>query len=258
MRKLSFKERKLEVLRYITLVSYQFSYKLPTKFESGADFGELLEPVPITHDFSLLETNVRMARVGFTKKSRFNIDVYPNDLATLDGSNWLNDIVLDYYLSLVFNKSEVDLLFSSHFYNHLVSSEKQIKRKCTWYKSVDVFSFKRIFIPLIVDNQSHWILAMVDVNNSSVVLFDSLGYNRITDGDRIASYLERETVRRNISPRQWSVLNAVSIPEQKNGYDCGVFVCKTAEFLHLSQPLFFSQNDMPFFRCKMMHDILLS
>jgi len=47
-----------------------------------------------------------------------------------------------------------------------------------------------------------------------------------------------------------------NIPLQDNGSDCGVFTCKFAEYLGQRLDLAFSAGDMPYFRRRMLVDLL--
>ena len=46
-----------------------------------------------------------------------------------------------------------------------------------------------------------------------------------------------------------------STPRQRNGFDCGVFVCMFADYLFKSKTLQFSQEDVTDYRRKMKADI---
>jgi Ulp1 family protease len=50
--------------------------------------------------------------------------------------------------------------------------------------------------------------------------------------------------------------NLASVPQQKNGIDCGVFVCMYAEYLLFDLPLNFSRTDIFFFRSRICANIL--
>lgn len=54
----------------------------------------------------------------------------------------------------------------------------------------------------------------------------------------------------------WKKVNASPIPQQFNGSDCGVFACMFAEHLARDAPFSFSQDNMPYFRKKMIIEIL--
>ena len=48
-----------------------------------------------------------------------------------------------------------------------------------------------------------------------------------------------------------------SVPQQRNGCDCGVFMCTYANFLVAGHELLgFSQQDMPLFRARLAADVL--
>lgn len=49
--------------------------------------------------------------------------------------------------------------------------------------------------------------------------------------------------------------NAKDIPRQNNDYDCGVFICMYAEFISRNRQFTFTQDDMEYFRKKMIHEI---
>jgi sentrin-specific protease 1 len=51
----------------------------------------------------------------------------------------------------------------------------------------------------------------------------------------------------------WS--ESSSVPQQRNGFDCGAFVCQTAEFWSRREILSFTQSDMPFLKQKMLREI---
>lgn len=46
------------------------------------------------------------------------------------------------------------------------------------------------------------------------------------------------------------------MPQQTNGYDCGVFVLKYADYIARDAELDFTQSDMPHFRKIIMLDLL--
>jgi sentrin-specific protease 1 len=45
------------------------------------------------------------------------------------------------------------------------------------------------------------------------------------------------------------------IPQQMNGSDCGMFSCMYAEFICRNADITFTQEDMPYFRRKMVYEI---
>ena len=74
------------------------------------------------------------------------------DLATLDGLQWLNDEVINYYLQLIRSRSEeasdlpVVHCFNTFLYPKLKSKgHSAVKR---WTKKVNLFDFQMIFFPI--------------------------------------------------------------------------------------------------------------
>jgi Ulp1 family protease len=47
-----------------------------------------------------------------------------------------------------------------------------------------------------------------------------------------------------------------SVPRQRNGFDCGVFMCMFADYTSRDRPFHFNQGDMPFCRKRMILDIM--
>jgi sentrin-specific protease 1 len=54
----------------------------------------------------------------------------------------------------------------------------------------------------------------------------------------------------------WQNVTLRDIPQQENGFDCGVFMLKFADFLSLNRKPTFSQTNMKYFRRKLAFDIL--
>jgi len=54
----------------------------------------------------------------------------------------------------------------------------------------------------------------------------------------------------------WTDLTPKEIPEQMNGCDCGVFACTYAEFKSRDSPYTFTQQNMPYFRQRMVYEIV--
>ena len=75
----------------------------------------------------------------------------------------------------------------------------------------------------------------------------------------LASYLEDEHQDKKGSPldtSSWSKVIAKKIPQQMNGSDCGMFTCKFAEYKSRRARFTFSQKDMPYFRQRMVYEIV--
>ena len=101
-----------------------------------------------------------------TVVNQFNINITLYDLKTLDKCNWLNDQIINFYFSLIADSFPIEkdnsvFSFNSFFYsnnlfrNNLFNFES-VKN---WTRNVDLFAFKKIIIPIHLNN-NHWTLAV--------------------------------------------------------------------------------------------------
>ncbi|KAF4115100.1 hypothetical protein G5714_002589 [Onychostoma macrolepis] len=92
----------------------------------------------------------------------FKLCITQSDLATLKEGCWLNDKIVNFYLSLLMkrNSDQVGSLkvfsFSTFFYPKLQSGKAHAAVK-NWTKAVDLFLFDLVFVPLLPG--MHWALA---------------------------------------------------------------------------------------------------
>ncbi|XP_063069671.1 uncharacterized protein LOC134460953 [Engraulis encrasicolus] len=106
------------------------------------------------------------------------LTVTTEDLECLDSGQFLNDVIIDFYLKyLIVEKTPSQLaerchVFSSFFYKQLTrrdnanedstsstAEQRRHQRVKTWTRNVDIFSKDFLFIP--VNQESHWYLVVV-------------------------------------------------------------------------------------------------
>jgi len=71
-------------------------------------------------------------------------------------------------------------------------------------------------------------------------------------------YLQDESLGTKMSKCDtsgWQTENFQKIPQQMNENDCGVFACKFAEYICRAADISFTQEDIPYFRHKMVYEI---
>ncbi|NXP44011.1 SENP2 protease, partial [Heliornis fulica] len=194
--------------------------------------------------------------------SGFNQKVTRDDLRTLGHGCWLNDKVINFYLTLVMERSKKESYptvhaFSTFFYLKLCSGGYNAVKR--WTRRVDLFKQDIILIP--INLRAHWTLTVIDIRKKTIRYLDSMGQ----DGNKICltllKYLQEESLaKRNVElvASQWTCysMKAHEIPQQTNGNDCGVFLCKFAEYISRDQPTTFTQSHMPYFRRRMAWEIL--
>ena len=120
------------------------------------------------------------------EKDGFSITV--NDLKTLKGSSWLNDEVINFYMSLIVERFRGYRFFNTFFYPTLIKRGHAGVSK--WTKTVDIFSFDTIFVP--IHSGAHWCLAMIDFKNHALNYFDSLRGRNDKCLEALLKYLQDE------------------------------------------------------------------
>nr|XP_057937301.1 sentrin-specific protease 7 isoform X2 [Doryrhamphus excisus] len=106
------------------------------------------------------------------------ITVTMEDLQCLDSRQYLNDVIIDFYLKYLLHKSpqaiaERSHVFSSFFYKQLTrrdnaseggaaescQRQKRHQRVKTWTRHVDIFKKDFVFVP--VNQEAHWYLVVI-------------------------------------------------------------------------------------------------
>lgn len=130
-----------------------------------------------------------------------------------------------------------------------------------WSKSFNIFEQEMVFIPINIGN-AHWVLIVIFIILEKIEYYDSTGgggcatiYLNI-----ILKYLEDEAKDKKTSSsfvkRNWNLVHRSDIPQQNNGYDCGVFVCIYALLTYMTKSFSFTQSDMKLFRKSISLSIL--
>ena len=107
----------------------------------------------------------------------FNTRLSRKDTQTLRGLNWLNDEIINFYMSLICerNTAKSDSLpktyaFSTFFYPKLLKDGfASLKR---WTRKCDIFSYDLILVPVHLG--LHWTLAVIDIGCKEVRYYDSM------------------------------------------------------------------------------------
>lgn len=225
---------------------------------------------------------------------KFNIEITRSDICRLKPCVWLNDEVSNFFFNLLAERSDKDKslpkirVFNTFFYQLLSKGGHQ--RVAKWTKDVsyfscaikahlkvDIFTFDKVLIPIHVHG-NHWCLAVLNIRDKRIEYYDSLGNDDPTCiavckfllfplscthflilGKNLKKYLqvEHQTKRKAELPGEYTVYSPGSdVPQQNNVYDCGVFMCKFADYLAQDLPLTFSQRNIPYFRKQMALQIV--
>ncbi len=184
------------------------------------------------------------------------------NLQTLAPGTWLNDEVIHFYLAMLktrdaklYDAGRIKLrshFFKSFFFTKLLDengySYKNVKR---WSKKApggNLFELDKIIAPVNLGS-SHWTCLVAYVQKKKIVYCDSMNGDgsRYTEG--MLRYLEDEYNAKGYTfgfdRDEWE-LNSRNLdyPQQRNGYDCGVFATTCADFAASNLPFNFSQDDI--------------
>ncbi|KAL2344320.1 hypothetical protein Fmac_005605 [Flemingia macrophylla] len=187
------------------------------------------------------------------------VEIRYTDTNCLAPEGYLTSTIMNFYIqylqqqALLTNKSLSDYhFFNTYFYKKLKEavSYKQSDREMIfakfrrWWKGVNIFQKAYVLIPIHED--LHWSLIIVcipdkeDESGPIILHLDSLGlHSSKSVFDNIKSYLieeknymDREGASSDVSiaNRIWKSLarriesQIIAVPQQKNEYDCGIFV----------------------------------
>ena len=188
--------------------------------------------------------------------------VQRDSIRKLQPRTWLNDEVIHYYL-LMLSKRDEEIckakdgkkrshFFKSFFITKLLDENgytyKNVKR---WSKKVpgkDIFNLDKIIIPVNISGM-HWSLLTVFVQKKKIQFFDSMGGDGTRYLEGLMNYMKDEHMDKKKNPLEnvddWKLVGYErGIPQQENGYDCGVFACMYADFISQDLPLKFSQDQI--------------
>ncbi|KAI6242974.1 ULP-PROTEASE domain-containing protein [Aphelenchoides fujianensis] len=100
---------------------------------------------------------------------------------------------------------------------------------------------------------------VVDVENRELRFFDSMHTNGEKHLNALRDYLREESAEKHASRYSvddYQLLSAEKCPKQMNGYDCGMFTCRFAEYVTRRAPFNFAQRHMAYFRKRTVFEIV--
>ncbi|OHS98384.1 Clan CE, family C48, Ulp1-like cysteine peptidase [Tritrichomonas foetus] len=160
---------------------------------------------------------------------RFKVEkkifIIQKDIDSLGRRKWLSDGVINSYLTYLHNtKQRYDIGYTNTFFYHKLTnygSEEANKWGGIWETKLDIFS--HFLIPLTTG--SHWFLIDLDFEKQKMNVYDSFSYTHLEHTTNINAFLNYQQINslKVVHPE---------IPQQTNGYDCGVFLLKFAELIY--------------------------
>lgn len=229
--------------------------------------------------------NVQLALIN-------NVPVKGEDLKRLVPNEWLNDEIVNAYMGLIKERSirydeeaaaaataaegggnpanakkrrPRSQTMASFFYAKLCELDRDgtpsydYTRVRRWTRKFDVFSYDYMFVPINQGNV-HWTLVVVNFRDKRMEYFDSMGASGPSVLRNMMRWLADEMNHKKgevLDESQWeTVSHGSSMPQQRNSDDCGMFLCKYADFLARGAEINFSAAHMNYFRARMAHELM--
>jgi len=193
-----------------------------------------------------------------------------HDFGTLKDGEWLNDKVIDAYMTLIMQRSQENptfpkvYAFSTYFYTALQS--QGYSKVARWTSNIDVFSYDVLLLP--VYSNDHWSLIAFDRKRNHFAYFDSMAFSDVYHSNFVskyhtrnfASYLVDESMNKRKVPYDRhgaKIIRFKKIPTQGNLTDCGLFLCTYAENMMRDnfRTFVFDQSDLQYLRFKMCYEL---
>jgi hypothetical protein len=152
---------------------------------------------------------------------------------------------------------------STFFFAKLLNDENdryEYNNVRKWTRKIDIFSADKVLIPINLTN-THWTMLVFYMLLKEIHYYDSMSGN----GDRYINYglrwLADEIMDKKgiaIDINEWTQFQQeVHVPQQHNGYDCGMFVLMCARAIAYNQPFSsYHQRDVPRYRSMIGRHIL--
>ena len=232
-----------------------------------SDGKALVQMTPLTEfEVAYVENLLRRGGNGndvIAVLSHVKIDITRDHLRTCCPGKYLNDEIINCYLSLVSGHRRDIFCFSSFFMSKLYDDDKAYNySKVKRWKRPDLFKLKQVFVPINVDNSNdHWILAVIDMTCKRIRMYDSAYGTGKKYLGILKRFLDDELLKNMttfLNERAWQLVESDPrvVPQQGNGYDCGVFVLAFAHALSLDYSIRgVTQEGMPNFRRRVVHSI---
>ncbi|GFG37084.1 hypothetical protein Cfor_07923 [Coptotermes formosanus] len=174
-------------------------------------------------------------------------------------NGYMETSVINFYMELLTERGKLEnypsvYAFSTFFYPRLLSGGHAALKR--WTRKVDIFSHDLIIVPVHLG--VHWCLATIDFRNKAVKYYDSMGSPNNKCLQSLMKYLQDESLDKKktaFDTSGWQTENVQKIPQQMNGSDCGMFACTFAEYICRDVDITFTQQEMPYFRRKMVYEI---
>ena len=226
-------------------------------------------------DYEMILDVLDHKKLNDTVMEGFGMGLTLEKCLALGDGQWLNDEIINLYMALLKDQLERAIIFKgdvntkeTHFFNTFFWSKltENDKYKFSniekWITKIEKpFECNKIFIPINIKNV-HWAMIVISFIAKEICYVDSYapfpGGNKNDDRLKIAlQFLKDWAAKKNISfnSKEWK-LKIPEVPQQSNGFDCGMFTIYCARYLSEDLPPYYNQEQMAINRLKVFAAIL--
>ena len=191
--------------------------------------------------------------------SRINVATVKLDRLIL--RRWLNDEIIQVVLQLLNKSNTKYLCYDTNFFRSF--SRRGFEGVERHYRRENAMAKEKILIP--VCQNAHWFLIVLDLKNYQLHSFDALGSMESKHDETLEKlrhirdnyfYPLFESEGKSVPNISLNVWLPPTIPEQKDGYNCGVWLLAFAKAIFFERENFdFQSEDMDPFRDILVEEI---
>jgi sentrin-specific protease 1 len=205
---------------------------------------------------------------------KFNIPMTREKLLCLRPRGWLNDEVVNFCMDMLQERDDSlcelnptrkqSHYFNSFFIDKLLGNDHlgyfyQDQDVYRWARNIRLFELDKVFIPVNIP-LVHWTMAVVVISKKEIHYYDSMKGKGIPFLNGLLHWVADEAAARGVDfdRSQWK-LYSPPCPQQRNGFDCGMFSIMCADVMTDDIPVSeeaYAQQHMAFFRLKVASAVL--
>ncbi|CAG8598409.1 12879_t:CDS:2 [Ambispora gerdemannii] len=203
--------------------------------------------------------------------------VEEKDLDTLQPKRYINGEIISMYARLLnarvlerrsagdVNQQDV-FMTNTYFYTLVEKARKSgnFKKLEKWLSNnnvPDIFKKDKLLVPVHLGN--HWVCAVININEKTISVYDSgarFGSGGTQSiGPNLLEFIQGYHVLKKQQPDrdEWTVdLFPSEIPQQPNGYDCGVYTMLFADYISEQREFDFDNLDMSIYRNRIKYEVV--
>ncbi|KAI8981584.1 hypothetical protein BDF20DRAFT_911859 [Mycotypha africana] len=152
------------------------------------------------------------------------IQLFKHDLSRLKPKKWLNDVCIEYGLDILvrkYHKTQNVVVSSPFFFQKIQQAERH---------NLDAYTATRNWFNKDIFKNKLWLIP-VNKSKSIICAFDSLNGDNDCIIDYIINFMKLKYKKEKNAEMVAPLVRKVRIGKQKNSYDCGLHLLRSAEML---------------------------